>query len=203
MWLRSPSCADLVEVATSMRPQDAAEVFALRRDNDPVRLAHDLYACLPRMLVAVVAGLDKIEKPTAFLGIWGQDETGGLACANLFATADFPLLARPLIRHVRGSVIPDLLARGIRRVECRAQADYRTTRRFLTACKAKQEGPPMADYGKGGVPFVLYAWCRSDWITPDVPDILRSQAGNRRSHQPPGDGGGRRGADGASHRPGL
>lgn len=190
MWLRAPSCADLLHVAAHMRDRDAAEVFALRRDNDRVRLAYELFACLPRMLVGLVAGLDKIENPTAFLGIWGQDETGGLASANLFATADFPLLARPLIRHVRGSVIPDLLTRGIRRVECRAQADYRTTRRFLAACKARQQGPPMADYGKGGVAFVLYAWCRSDWSSPDVPERQPAQTGNRRSDQPPGGSGG-------------
>jgi hypothetical protein len=162
MWIRETVTAgDLVHLATHMRDQDAREVFALRQGEDRVGLAYGLYAAMPRVLHAFVCGLDKSQNATAFLGIWAMDETGGLASANLFATADFPHVAGALVRHVRRTVIPALLARGCRRVECRALADYRTTRRFLRACLAREE-VLLPDYGKNREPFVLYAWTRSD-----------------------------------------
>lgn len=166
MWLRAPSCTDLLHVAENMRVQDAAEIFALRSDADRIGLAYRLHAALPAALVAVVAGLDNTQTGAAFLGIWASDETGGLASANLFATADFPLLAKPLVRHVRRVVIPALLRRGCRRVECRALATYGTTRRFIRACGAVEEAV-MPDFGKNREAFVLCAWRRSDWELQD------------------------------------
>lgn len=161
MWIREPSCGDMVHVATNMREQDAAEVFALRRSEDRVGLAYGLFAALPRAKVAFVAGLDTSPHATAFLGIWAMEETGGLASANLFATADFPLLAGALVRHVRRSVIPALLTRGCRRVECRASATYRTSRRFIRACGAVEECF-LPDYGKNRETFVLCAWTKTE-----------------------------------------
>lgn len=162
MWIRETITAgDMVHLATNMRAQDAREVFALRRSDDRVALAYNLYAMLPYAQHAFVCGLDKAGNATAFLGIWAMDETGGLASANLFATAEFPLIAGALVRHVRRSVIPALLTRGCRRVECRALADYRTTRRFICACGAAEEAL-LPDYGKNREAFVLYAWTRSE-----------------------------------------
>jgi hypothetical protein len=108
-----------------------------------------------------------------------------LASANLFATAQFPHIAAPLVRHVRRIVIPELLARGVRRVEARAMADYRTTRRFLHACGAVCEKPRMPDYGKNGEAFALYAWRRSDWEVADVPSSLGAQTADRGTDGPP------------------
>lgn len=161
MWIREPTCGDLVHVATNMRDQDAREVFALRLSEDRQALAYQLFSVLPRAHVAFVAGVDRNPDAMAFLGIWAMEETGGLACANLFATAGFPLIAGALVRHVRRSVIPALLRRGCRRVECRALATYRTTRRFIRACGAREECE-LLDYGKNRETFVLCAWTRSD-----------------------------------------
>lgn len=102
-----------------------------------------------------------------------MDETRGLASANLFATADFPLLAQPLVHHVRRTVIPALLTRGCRRVECRALATYRTTRRFIRACGATEVGP-LPDYGKNRETFVLYEWTRTALEARHVPDAQRA-----------------------------
>lgn len=161
MWLRQPTCGDLVHVASNMRDQDAAEVFALRAVEDRVGLGYALFSRLDHALVALVAGVDSSPHATAFLGIWAMEETGGLACANLFATADFPRIAGTLVRHVRRSVIPALLTRGCRRVECRALATYRTTRRFIRACGAVEECE-LPDYGKNRETFVLCAWTKTE-----------------------------------------
>lgn len=161
MWLRQPTCGDLVHVATNMRDQDAAEVFALRRSEDRLALAYGLFANLQFAQHVFVAGLDKSQNAIAFLGIWAMEETGGLASANLFATAEFPLIAGTLVRHVRRSVIPALLTRGCRRVECRALTAYRNSRRFIRACGAVEECE-LPDYGKNRESFTLCAWTRSE-----------------------------------------
>lgn len=184
MWLRSPTAGDMLHVAENMRDQDAREIFAVRRVEDRAALAYQLYAMRAQAWVFLVAGLDNSPNGEAFLGIWSTDETGGLASANLFATAEFPRLAAPLVRHVRRIVIPELLARGVRRVEARAMADYRTTRRFLRACGAVCEKPRMPDYGKNGEAFALYAWRRSDWEVADVPS-LDAQTAGRGTDRPP------------------
>ncbi len=161
MWLRTPTAGDMVHVATHMRDSDAREVFALRQQEDRVGLAYALYGRLPWAQHAVVVGLDNRPSVIAFLGVWAMDETGGLACANLFATAEFPLLAGALVRHVRRAVIPALLTRGCRRVECSALAAYRNTRRFIRACGAVEECE-LPDYGKNRETFVLCAWTLSE-----------------------------------------
>lgn len=173
MWIRAPSCSDMVHVTTNMRDRDAAEVFALRRSEDRLALAYGLYSRLQFAQVALVAGVDSQPDAIAFLGIWAMEETGGLACANLFATAGFPSIAGALVRHVRRSVIPTLLRRGCRRVECRASATYRTSRRFIRACGAVEECE-LPDYGKNRETFVLCAWTRSNMerrgYVPRLPD---------------------------------
>jgi hypothetical protein len=176
MWLRSPTPADMLHVSENMRPDDAREVFAIMRGEDRVRLAYQLYGARHRAWVFLLAGLDNSANGAAFLGIWPMDETEGLATAGMFATADFPLLAGPLVRHVRRVIMPDLLARGVRRVEARAMATYRTTRRFLSACGAVCERANMPEYGKNGESFALYAWRRSDWEVRDVSQRV-SEAG--------------------------
>lgn len=180
MWIREPTAGDLVHVATHMRDQDAAEVFALRAAEDRVGLAYGLYGRLQTAQVAVVAGVDTSPDAIAFLGIWAMEETGGLACANLFATAGFPSIAGALVRHVRRSVIPTLLRRGCRRVECRALATYRTTRRFIRACGAVEECE-LPDYGKNRETFVLCAWTRTEMERrTHVPRHALAQGGEHR-----------------------
>lgn len=186
MWLRSPTMIDVLHVAENMRPEDAREIFAVGRTEDRVGLAYKLYGARAQAWVFLVAGLDNSANGEAFLGIWPMDETGGLASANLFATAAFPHLAAPLIRHVRRVIIPELLARGVRRVEARALSTYGTTRRFLRACGAVCEKPKMPDYGKDGEAFALYAWRRSDWETPYVPGPGYAKTRHGRAKRSPG-----------------
>lgn len=161
MWIREPLAGDVVHVAQNMREADAREVFALRVNEDRIGLGYRLAAAVPHALTALVAGVDNRPDAAAFLGIWAMDETGGLASANLFATAEFPLIADALVRHVRHTLIPALLRRGCRRVECRALATYRTSRRFIRACGALEEAV-LPDYGKNREAFVLCAWTRSE-----------------------------------------
>lgn len=170
MWLRAPTCQDILDVALNMRQRDHDEIFAVRAGGDRAALAYGLYAVLPRALACFVCGLDNSRSAQALVGVWPQDETGGLATANMFATSGFRRLAPPLIAHVRSSLIPSLIARGVRRVEARALASYTTSRTFMAACGATQECL-LPDYGRSGECFALYAWRRSDFTGgADVPD---------------------------------
>lgn len=166
MWFREPTPGDLVDVAENMRAGDIREAFALRARagtlDDRRELAMMLWAFRDRAAWFEVQGLDGSPRAAAFLGVWPTDETGGLLAASMFATPDFPVIARAWIKRVRTVVMPAILARGTRRVECRALRSYRTTRLLIRACGAVEECT-LPDYGKSGESFVLYAWRRSDF----------------------------------------
>lgn len=159
MWLREPLGSDLPPLCAAMRANDAAEIYALRDHRDPVRLAGELWRALPFALAALVAGLDDVPCAIAFLGIWpkGCRELGD---ASLFATAKFPRVARPLIRHIRAILIPSLIEGGVRRVECRALETYTASHRMIAAMGARRECL-LPDVGPDGMAYVQFAWTKT------------------------------------------
>lgn len=163
IWLRSPTAYDILHVARNMRPADAHEVYALRYDDNPTRLALELFAAAPQALCAYAIGLDKKMDACAFLGIWPFSETRRIAIANLFGTADIRRAAPALIGFARETLIPRLLAEGTQRVECRALESHHAARAFIRRCGAVCESMSMRDLGRDGEAYRLYAWRRSDF----------------------------------------
>lgn len=162
LWFREPTAGDLVDLCTGMSAMDEREIFALREHRDRRRLAMEIYAKLPRAFLAYAIGLDSQATAIAFLGLWPQDESAGLLGAHLFGTDDFPRLAGRLARWVRTSLRPEMLALGVRRIECRALAEHLGARAFIRACGAIEEAE-LPDLGKNGETYVLCAWRKSDW----------------------------------------
>jgi hypothetical protein len=167
MWIREPWAGDILHVARNMREMDAREILDVRPERDPDLLAAGFAANRERMRVCYVAGLDTSRVATAVVAVWSSDATPWLAEAAMFATPDFPLLARALVRHIRRDTAPQILATGISRMEARALAAHADSRRFLRACGAIEE-TLLPDYGRRREPYVLCAWRRSDWEKPDV-----------------------------------
>ena len=163
LWFREPTAGDLVDLCTCMSAMDDREIFALRTHHDRGRLAMEIYALLPRALAAYAIGLDTKPTAIAFLGLWPQDESAGLLSAALFGTDDFPSVGGRVARWVRRTLIPEMLALGVRRVECRALEQHAKARTFIRACGAIEEAV-MPDYGNNGEPYVLCAWRRSDHV---------------------------------------
>lgn len=162
LWFRFPSAGDLLDLTRNLNAMDAREIFALRSHSDPDRLAMEIYAILHKAVRAYAIGLDKNPSAKAFLALWPMDESNGLLGAHLFGTSDFSAVAAPIARWVRRKLIPELLAAGVRRVECRALAEHSGARSLIRACGATEEAI-LPDLGLKGETYVLCAWRRSDY----------------------------------------
>lgn len=176
--MREPTCADLVTLCQAMRPADAREVFALRSHDDPVRVAYEIFAMLPRARMAFVAGLDSEAWAAAFLGLWPMDESGGVLVANLIGTKRIARVAPALIARVRSVILPELIAQGVRRAECRVMQSHVSAREFLRACGAREEGI-LPDLGRNRETYIQCAWRLRDWETVHVHNPQTTQAYHR------------------------
>lgn len=163
IWARPPSPGDVLHVARNMREMDAREILDLHKDLNRDVFAAVVSSRVPNAALALGFGLDGNPFCAVVLVVCSSESTPWLGDASLFATDDFPRLAPQLIRFVRKVMIPTLLARGLRRVECRALASYAVTRRFLKACGAKEEAV-MPDHGPDSQDYVLCAWRRRDFV---------------------------------------
>lgn len=169
IWARPPSPGDVLHVARNMREMDKREILDIHKSLNPDMFAAVISTAVPNARLALGFGLDGNPFCAVVLLICGNESTPWLGEAALFATDDFPRLARPLIRFIRRAVIPALIGQGMRRVECRALASYAVTRRFLKACGAVEEAV-LPDHGPESPDYVLCAWRRRDFVkgTPDV-----------------------------------
>lgn len=190
MWIREPWPGEILHIARNMREMDAREILDMRDSRDPDLFAATVCTALPRATIAAVAGLDTGGPPAAFLGIWPGESYPWQAEAALFATDDFPRIANCMIRFIRKTAIPALLASGVHRVECRALQSHRQARRFLRACRAVEE-VVLPDFGRRREAYVLCAWRRQDWESDDVfSERAQTTSPDRRSAEPPDQRGG-------------
>jgi len=159
MFLRDPSVGDILHVTANLRAGDRQEIEVQRGKMLPSDMLAYFEALRPYALVfhAVLPAPDR--SAVALLGVWKT----GLVCgeAGLLATDDFPLVAKPLTRHVRGELIPAIVRSGMGRVECRAHAAHRTARRWLQWLGAIEECE-LPDMGGDGASYFQYAWRKSD-----------------------------------------
>lgn len=161
LWFREPNAGELLELCRTMSAMDAREIFAINPVS-PDRLAFAIYAQLPKAVLAWTIGLDSDRSAKAFLGVWPQHESGGLVSVNLFGTDAFASIAGRVARLVRGTLIPELQRKGVRRAECRVLKEHKRARAFIRACGGKEE-TGLKDFGPGGETYILCAWRRSDW----------------------------------------
>lgn len=158
--LHDKCLAGLTYIAKFLRERDREEVFALRYDEDPARLAMDTYNCGDFQWIAYLDG-----RPVASIGafpVWPNVWT-----VWAYGTDDWPKVALTLTKHVRRFMIPGLVNAGARRAHCFAMASHDDARRWLTALGAEEEAK-LDNYGKDGQAFVCYSWRRSMTEVTDV-----------------------------------
>ena len=160
MIVRRATYDDLKYIACNMRAADATEIFCCRWDDDPKSLAHEIF-CMGTFYPVFLAFADDDGDPIAFLGVSALTPTLGLA--HMFATDDFNLIWRDMVKHVLRYVVPALIEFGFHRVEARAQESYDQSRRLLEALGFEYECD-LSDYGKGGECFTLYAYLANEFM---------------------------------------
>lgn len=145
--------AALEFICTNLRPADRDEVFATRWDDDPFALARDTYAAGEFQWVVWRDGL-----PVASIGatpLWP-----GAWQVWAYGTESWDTVALALTKHARRFMMPAISNTDAHRVQCFAQADHTTSRRWLERLGATAECV-LDNYGRHGQTFVLYSWHRA------------------------------------------
>jgi hypothetical protein len=146
-------------VAARMRAGDRDEIFATRWDDDPDTIADETMACARFGAVAWHVG-----EPVAVvcaMPLWP-----GVWTVAMFATVRWPAVAGAGTRWLRRELMPDVVAAGAHRVECRSLATHVTAHRWLERLGARREAL-LTDYGRNREAFYLYAWTLSDLLMGD------------------------------------
>lgn len=92
------------------------------------------------------------------IAVWGMIRVRpGVGAGFAFGTEHWGRALLPMLRQIRGFVLPFLLDNGWHRVEAVALAHRRDVARFMALIGAEAEGV-MRGYGSGGEDFVSYRW---------------------------------------------
>jgi hypothetical protein len=153
---RTINLIDVMHVVRNMRAEDAREVFANRRGEDPDALAMEIMRTWgPLGFVFHHAG-----RPAAIVG--ATEMWPGVWCAWLLATDDFPHVALGLTKFVKRGMIPYLVENGAHRCEARSIDGHSQAHRWLRLLGASQEAR-LRRYGRNGEDFLVFRW--------DAPDV--------------------------------
>jgi len=97
------------------------------------------------------------------ISIWGAaQQRHGVAAGFAFGTADWGRAVLPMVRQIRGFVLPLLVELNIHRVEAVALRRRDDVRRFMGLIGAKAEGV-LNGYGVDGEDFVSYRWLADEY----------------------------------------
>ncbi len=149
MPLRPLTRHDLLAVAGKMRAADRAEIFATRFDEDPAALIDDLLFGDP--IGAIIAQ----PSGSAVAALGATEMWPGLWSLWMFATDEWPKVAKETTKFARRHLRPALMELGLRRGECKSAAHHHDAHRWLTHLGGRIECRHPA-FGKGGEEFITF-----------------------------------------------
>jgi hypothetical protein len=164
----------VLHVVRQMRAIDAAEIFALRPDDDPFALYRDMAAIDGRHLWLELARPATSMQPVALFGAVATSP--GCAQAHMIGTPALTTRhAAAIAARVRTRVLPFLRgAFRLHRGEALALDAHHWATRFLTACGATRR-EPRPRLGRNGEDFTAFVWLAEDlWPDPET-DPLTDQ----------------------------
>lgn len=156
----------LVHIIARMRAKDREEIFATRPDDSKKALTEYCMAIAnaPNSYTRLAYWDDK---PVAVFGAIEPWPT--VAEVWAFGTDDFQKVGFALTRHIRKTMIPYLLHKGLRRAQCRSLATHTEAHEWLRSLGAKQEDErPLRSWGKNGEDFVLFEWHRENLVSREA-----------------------------------
>lgn len=156
MELGPPTLAGLQHICRNLRARDREEIEAAEWAFDPDALAGRLLeAWRIAGLFGQVASLGG-EPVAVLIFCW---LTPAASSAGLLATERWGEIRLPFARHCRERIEPEILASGVRRIECRTLAGHADAIRFLEWFGAREECR-CPGWGRNGETFIQYAWIR-------------------------------------------
>jgi hypothetical protein len=145
----------LVHILANLRPDDRAEIEAVRGENfDILRMSLELCR-LATTGDGWIFWRGDTGEPSAVLGAYAM--TPCVAGCWAFGTSSWPNVVRGVTRQARRVMVPALLRAGFHRAECRALAKREDTRLWLTSLGWKAEAV-LSEFGARREDFTLFAW---------------------------------------------
>ena len=147
---------DVMGVCANLREMDHREIFATRRNNDPVALAADVMDAKGFSWIAYVDDV-----PTAVIGvtaIWPGNVT-----VYAFGTENWNRAIISLTRHATRFMLPTMAETGVRLAHVYVLSAYQQARGWLRLMGFVEEAG-IAGFGKGGEDFTLMTW-RPQWAS--------------------------------------
>ena len=140
-------------VIDNLRAADAEEMAACGTDMDS--LAH----MLMRHSQFAFCAWDYDCGP---ISVWGAVlKRPGVCTAYAFGTDEWPRAVLPMVRQIRGFIMPYLVEAGVHRVDAVAMLKRNDVKRFMRLLGAKSEGV-LTGYGTEGEAFVSYRWLSNE-----------------------------------------
>jgi RimJ/RimL family protein N-acetyltransferase len=146
---------EVLHIVRNLRPRDQAEIYALRWDNDPGRLAIEILAYAGAMWRMFCYEAE----PVAMAGV--VPVRPGVVLAGAFGTELWPHVVRPVTRFARDWSIPRLRNAHYHRAETYALARNVDSRKWLASLGAVEEAY-LRGFGRDQEDFILYAWRLQD-----------------------------------------
>jgi RimJ/RimL family protein N-acetyltransferase len=141
-------------VLINLRSDDLVEMTACGIDLDR------LPEVIMRTRVFAFCAYDLEQGPVA---IWGMGHRRpGVGAGFAFGTDRWGHALLPMIKQIRGFVLPFLAQTGFHRVEALAMATRDDVARFMELIGAQPEGV-LRRYGVDGEDFISYAWIVDDY----------------------------------------
>lgn len=97
------------------------------------------------------------------IAVWGMVRCrAGVGAGFAFGTDQWPRAVIPMLRQIRGFVLPFLIDRGFHRVEAAALASRGDVAALMSLINAEPEGI-LRGYGTGGEDFISYRWLADEY----------------------------------------
>lgn len=119
-----------------------------------------LPAVIMRHKVFAFCAFDYSDGPIAIWGLAARRR--GVGAGFAFGTEDWPRAVIPMLRQIRGFVLPFLHENGYHRVEAAALARRDDVKRFMGLIGAEPEGL-LRGYGTSGEDFTAYRWLSDEY----------------------------------------
>lgn len=145
-------------ICLHMRDCDKREIFALRPHDSPIQLAWEAYHIVKNQGRGRIAWHK--QKPAAFAAF--SEVWPGRWQAWAFGTEHFTAAAVPLLRWFRNEAREILTVCKAHRLDCDSIVDHYEAHKMLRAMGAKEDGPPMRKFGKGGEDFQRFVWINGE-----------------------------------------
>jgi len=149
-------------IAANLRARDAQEIFCTRWTEDPAALTDEMMYVVGRPTsMSVIATFNGF--PAAALG--AAEPWPGLWEVWAFGTDDFDHVAFTLTKYTRRVLLPALLQRGVRRMQCRSMVGHTKAHDWLRSFGARQDDErALKGWGKNGEDFIMFELHREDLL---------------------------------------